>query len=187
MDEVDRKLLSMLHDNGRATLKQLGDTVNYSPTGVKKRMERLIDQNVMKVSALLNLETLNIQSALLLLELESGSAIQKFQERFKGCPRIVNMFSTLGGFNLAILMIAEDTNALEGISSGHCPLRAHEGVRRSEFYPISGQLSPYLPLKEHLVRTNSEITPCQWNCKTCQRYIDEKCLGCSATSLYRGP
>lgn len=185
VDSIDRKIISELEENGRTTLKDLGDSVGYTSTGIKKRMNRLVNNGIMKISALLNVETLKLNAALLLLELESGTALAKFLDQLKDCPRVINAFATLGSYNLALLIIAEDSNTLESITL-ECPLRTHPGIRRSDFYSISKLLmSPYLPVREHLVRKKDSI-PCDSVCNNCNRFQAENCIGCPAISNYQG-
>jgi len=185
VDSIDRKIISELEENGRATLKDLGDSVGFTSSGIKKRMERLVNNQVMKISALLNMETLNLHAALLLLELENGIAMQNLLNQLKECPRVINAFATLGSYNLALLIIAEDSNTLESITLD-CPLRSHPGIRRSEFFPISKLLmSPYLPVREHLV-SKKDSSPCDSVCNNCNQFQSENCIGCPAISNYRG-
>ncbi len=186
MDLVDRKIISLLSLNGRATLKQLSEKIGFTSTGVKKRLARLFDKEILKVTALLNLDTLKLQAALLLLELESGSILDNYLKRFRECPRIVQAFRLFGGYNLALVLIAENSDTLESLAT-YCPLRAQEGVRRFEFYPISNlPYSAYLPVREHLVRGKNGTAPCTCDCADCSQYQSKKCVGCPATENYRG-
>ncbi len=187
MDNVDRAIISSLALNGRATLKQLSEKIGFTSTGVKKRLARLFDKGILKVSALLNLDTLKLQAALLLLEVESGSVLDNYLKRFRECPRIVQTFCLLGGYNLALVLIAENLDTLESLAA-YCPLRAHDGVRRSEFYLISNlPYSAYLPVRENLVRVKNGEAPCNCDCADCNRYQSKKCVGCPATEKYHGP
>jgi len=43
-------------------------------------------------------------------------AMQKLLERFKDCPRVINIFKTIGGYNLIALVLAENQDTLESIS-----------------------------------------------------------------------
>jgi len=64
LDEVDQKLISRLQLDGRTTLKELGELIGYISMGVKNRLEGLQERGVLKVSALLNMESLNLTGAL---------------------------------------------------------------------------------------------------------------------------
>lgn len=187
MDEVDRKIISQLQLDGRTTFKELGQIAGYTSMGIKKRVKNLLEQDVIKVSALLNIKPLKLCAAILLLEIESAEAMNKLLERFRNCPRVVHIFTTLGGYNLIALVVAEDQETLESISVEKCSLRSSEGIRRSEFYPIGNiHYSPFLVIREHLTHKEKTTSPCNVDCRPCQRFKAKKCVGCPATTYYRG-
>ena len=187
MDEVDRKIISQLHQDGRTTFQELAKTVGFSSMGVKKRVDRLLGKGILKVSPLLNIKELDLQAAIVLIEIESSEALEKLLQRFKDCPRVVNIFTTLGGYNLIALVVAENQDTLESISVEKCSLRSGEGIRRSEFYPIGNiQYTSFLPVREHLTHKELSTTPCNVDCRPCNRYKTRKCVGCPATVHYRG-
>ncbi|MDI6847391.1 MAG: winged helix-turn-helix transcriptional regulator [Candidatus Bathyarchaeia archaeon] len=187
MDEIDRKIISQLQLDGRTTLEKLAGITGLSNTGVKKRLNKLIRKGIVKVSTLIDVKNLDLQAAIVLMEVESSEALNSLISRFRNCPRVVNMFTTLGGYNLVALVVAEDRNTLESISIEKCSLRSGEGVRRSEFYPISDiYYSSFMPVREYLTRMNYTVTPCDVDCRPCHRYKTEKCVGCPTTTHYRG-
>ena len=188
MDEVDRKIISKLQLYGRTTFKELGELIGYTSMGIKKRLKSLQERDVIKVSALLNIKSLNLSAAIVLLEVESAEAIHKLLERFRNCPRVVHIFTTLGGYNLIALVVAEDQETLESISIEKCSLRSSEGIRRSEFYPIGNvHYSSFLSVREYLTHKERTISPCYVDCGPCQRYKAQKCVGCPTTHYYHGP
>ena len=187
LDEVNRKIISRLQLDGRATLEELAATVGFTNMGVRKRLQKLQDKGAIKVSALLNPSSFGLFPAIVLLEMESAEATQKLLARFEYCPRVIYLFKAMGGYNLIALAIAEDQNTLESISMEKCSLRSGGGICRSEFYPIGTiYFSPFLPVREHLTHQERIITPCNVDCRSCARYEDQKCVGCPATSHYRG-
>ena len=187
MDDIDRKIISQLQLDGRTTLKELGKIVGYTSMGAKKRLKKLLEQDIIKVSALINIEPLKLYAAIMLLEMESAEAMQKLLERFRDCPRVINIFTTLGGYNLIALVMAEDQGTLESISMEKCSLRSSEGIRRSEFYQIGKiHYSPFLPIRERLTHKEKTATPCNIDCRPCIRYKAEKCVECPAMSYYKG-
>jgi len=187
LDDVDRKIISQLQQDGRTTLEDLAKSVGFTSMGIKKRLQKLLDQDSIKVSALLNPFSLKLFPAIVLLEMESADAMQNLLNRFEDCPRIIHMFKTIGGYNLIGLVIAEDQNTLESISMEKCSLRSSAGIRRSEFYPISNiYFSPFLLVREYLTHKERKIAPCNVDCEPCIRYKTEKCVGCPVTCNYRG-
>lgn len=187
LDEVDNKIISNLQKNGRMKAAKIAEKVGFSSMGIHKRIKKLITKKAMKISADLNPFFFNLSPAIVMLEMEDANAMNNLLIRFKDCPRVVKIFKTVGGYNLVALVIAENKDTLESISIEKCSLRSNLGVRRSEFYPISDILfSPFIPIRESLTRKGKEKTPCNVDCSSCQRYKDEKCVGCPATSCYRG-
>jgi DNA-binding Lrp family transcriptional regulator len=187
LDEVDRKIVSQLQRDGRTTFEELAKIVGFSSMGVKKRVDKLLQKRFLKVSSLLNIEELDLHAAVVLIEIESSEALERLLHRFKDCPRVVNIFTTLGGYNIIALVVAENRDTLESISVEKCSLRSSEGIRRSEFYPIGNiHYSPFLPVREHLTHKERATTPCNIDCRPCSRYKAQKCVGCPATIHYRG-
>jgi len=187
LDDVDRKIVSRLQQDGRATFEELGEITGYTSMGVKKRLDKLLQQDIIKVTALLNPKSLNLYAAIVLLEMESTEAMRKLLERFRDCPRVVRIFTTLGGYNLIAVVIAEDQDTLESISMEKCSLRSSEGIRRSEFYPVGNiHYSSFLTIREYLTHKERTNTPCNVDCRPCQRFREEKCVGCPAARYYHG-
>ena len=188
MDDIDRKIISQLQVDGRTTFEELGKAVGYTSMGAKKRVKKLLDDGVIKVSALLSIESLDLCAAIVLLEMDNAEAMKKLIERFSSCPRVVYIFTAIGGYNLISLVVAEDQGTLESISMEKCSLRSSEGIRRSEFYPI-GKIHylPFVPVREHLTHKEMPSAPCGVDCGPCARYLSKKCVGCPTTHDYGGP
>ena len=106
MDEVDKKIISKLQADGRASLEELSKVTGYTSMGAKKRLERLIANGTLKISALINPSALGLHLAVVMLEMESAEAMQNVIDRFEDCPRIVQIFKTIGGYNLMALVAA---------------------------------------------------------------------------------
>jgi DNA-binding Lrp family transcriptional regulator len=181
-------MISQLQQNGRTTLKELAKTIGLTSMGTKKRLQKMLDRDTIKISATLNSTSFKLNPAVIMLEMESAEAIQNLISRFKECPRVIHIFKTIGGYNIIALVVAENQSTLESISMEKCSLRSNEGIRRSEFYPI-GELyfSPFLQIREHLAHKKKTHAPCNVDCVSCARFQTQKCVGCPATKYYRGP
>lgn len=187
LDEVDKKIITQLQANGRTTLQDLAKSVGFTSMGTKKRLERLLKKGTIKVSALINPSALKLHPAIVMLEMESAEAMQELLNRFEECPRVVQMFKTVGGYNLIALVVAETQETLESISTEKCSLRCSKGIRRSEFYPVSETyFSPFLQIREGLAHKEKKVTPCNVECDPCNRYETQKCVGCPTTIYYKG-
>jgi DNA-binding Lrp family transcriptional regulator len=187
MDGIDRKIITQLQADGRTSLEDLAKTTGYTSMGTKKRLQKLLTQKTIKISAALDPNKLKLLPAIVMLEMENSQAMQTLVEKFKDCPRVVHIFKTMGGYNLIALVIAENQDTLESISVEKCSLRSSPGIRRSEFYPISETyFSPFLQIRENLAHKEKTIAPCKVNCIVCSRYESHKCVGCPSTKDYKG-
>ena len=186
LDDIDRDIIVNLRADGRMTYKRIGENIGFTIMGVKRRFLKLVDEETIKVTATENVNKLKYKLALILLEINDQESLNNILERFKDCPRAVYVFTMLSGYNLAVLTVAEDQETLESESWEKCSWRCQVGVRRSEFYPIGEvNYSPFIPIREELMRGETPIAPCGVNCEKCSRYKKEKCLGCPTTKHYR--
>jgi Lrp/AsnC family transcriptional regulator for asnA, asnC and gidA len=187
LDNVDWEIIKHLQLNGRKSFKELGEAVGFTGLGAKKRVEKLQKQKVIHFSTLINTEKLDLRLALILLEMENTEAMRNTIDRYRECPRIINLFTTLGGYNLVVLVMAESQDTLECEAMEQCSLRSSEGIRRSEFYPIGKiHYSPYLYIRS-VASDRNNLTPCGVDCRDCEGFQIQKCLGCPSASYYRGP
>lgn len=185
MDEIDKKIISILQKDGRTSLSEIGKKIGYSHVSVRKRLKGLCE-NVVKVSASLNAEQLGLRFAIVNAEVETHERLRELIEMFSKCPRTVFVTTTTGAYNVMTMMVAEDADTLNAIIEV-CSIRAQKGIRRSEATIGEAPIVPkYLPIK---IVTNKEMemAPCGINCGKCLRYKNQKCLGCPATKYYHGP
>jgi len=186
MDQRDRILIEELQEDGRKSLTKIAERMKISAMGVKKRLDRLLKQELIGIFPEINVRKMNIILAIVAIEIESYENLEKFLRKFRDCPRIIKFFVTTSGFNLFALIYAEDLPSLESISLEKCSLRAQKGIRRFEIYPVQEiHYDPYLRLKVVAEKRN-EIAPCGVYCGDCKRYLEERCLGCPSTKFYRG-
>jgi DNA-binding Lrp family transcriptional regulator len=187
LDDIDKKIIAKLQADGRTTLQELAQSIGYTSMGTKKRLEKLINKDIIKISTLINPGALKLHPAIVMLEMESAEAMQELLNRFEQCPRVVQIFKTVGGYNLIALVVAETQETLESISMEKCSLRCSKGIRRSEFYPVSETyFSPFLQIRENLAHKERKMTPCNVDCDPCHRYETQKCVGCPTTKHYKG-
>ena len=188
VDEVDRVLISLLQRDGRLSLEELGRRLKLTGVGVKKRLKRLIEGGVMRVTAVVDAERIGFKLFLVMLDVGSPSRRAEMLRLLEECPRIVQALPLIGAYNLCLLLAAEDDRALENILSYNCVLGRCQGdIRRMEVYSVVGDMIPrYVSLRVYLARRGLEETPCGAQCPSCEGYERSGCLGCPATRFYRG-
>jgi len=77
MDDIDRKIISELLEDGRMSYIQIGKAIGYTIMGAKRRVLKMLDEGLIQVSAQLNVEKLKLHAALVLLEFESREALNQ--------------------------------------------------------------------------------------------------------------
>ncbi len=185
MDRLDRKIISILQNDGRASLSEIGKKVGISHVGVRKRLQNLCEKLV-KVSVGFHAEALGLRLAIVNAEVETPERLRELVKMFSKCPRIVFLTTTTGAYNLMTIMVAEDADTLNAIVEV-CSARAQRGIRRSEATIAEAPAVPkYLPIMIDATKEDDDA-PCGINCGKCARYREKKCLGCPATKYYRGP
>jgi DNA-binding Lrp family transcriptional regulator len=185
MDEIDKKIISLLQEDGRTSLSEIGQKLGLSHVSVRRRLKNLC-KSLVNVSADLNAEQLGLRVAIVCAEVETHERLRELIDIFSKCPRIVFVTTTTGAYNVMTIMVAENADTLNAILEV-CSLRAQKGIRRSEAIIGEAPAVPkYLPVKIVPDR-KMEIAPCGINCGKCLRYKNQKCLACPATKYYRGP
>jgi DNA-binding Lrp family transcriptional regulator len=185
IDDIDKKIISFLQEDGRTSLSEIGRKLELSHVSVGKRLKNLC-RSLVKVSAGLNAEQLGFHIAIVNAEVETHERLRELVDLFSKCPRAVFVTITTGAYNIMTIMIAEDAETLKAIIEV-CSVRARKGIRRSEAIVGEAPIFPkYLPIKI-VPDKKMEIAPCEINCGKCLRYKNQKCLGCPATKYYRGP
>lgn len=82
-DEVDRRIISLLHEDGRMSNSEIARRMNLAEGTVRKRLNRLIDESIISVVAVPSPETIGLtQSAIISVacELERVDAIAEALE-----------------------------------------------------------------------------------------------------------
>ena len=186
MDDVDKKLISKLQENGRTSLSEIGEYLGMSHVAVSKRLDKLTKGNLVKVTAGINSEKIDAKVLFLALETESFEVAEKIKKKYANCPRLLMFAPVTGTYNLFAMMMAEDTWSLESIL-GTCSMRAEPGIRKSETWFCNAPLIPkFLPISLAPTQSGTTKGSCKSDCATCKRYIADKCVGCPTTNVYKG-
>ena len=194
MDNTDKKLISILRDNGRTSLSELGKQLGMSHVAVSKRLEKLVSPDedkdgkttppLVKITAGVNAEKMDMKMLFLGLETENMEVTDNILKKYTDCPRLVMLAPVTGRYNLFAVMVAEDTFSLESIL-GTCSIRTEAGIRRSETWFGNSPMQPeYLSLD--LSPNRDSKAACGRDCAACKRFIAKKCVGCPSGKAYEG-
>jgi Lrp/AsnC family leucine-responsive transcriptional regulator len=109
LDAIDIKIISKLAQNGRTSLTELATGTNLSRVAIANRLDTLMKSNILKVSALVNLEKLNYQTLLVELQVDKPK-IQQFRKLISTESKVLQCFEIAGQFNF-MLVCAAQTNS----------------------------------------------------------------------------
>ncbi|MBC7131136.1 Lrp/AsnC family transcriptional regulator [Candidatus Bathyarchaeota archaeon] len=118
LDEVDKKIIQMLRQNGRVAYKDIGKKVGLSEGAVRVRVKKLLEAGVIKrftVETALPEEA----KALSLISVSPSIPTSKISSMLKETPNIERVYEITGEYDIAVVIsaagIAEVNECVERI------------------------------------------------------------------------
>lgn len=128
MDGIDRQLLALLVQDGRATYHELGRTVRLSGNTVADRVGRLRRTGVLRrYGAELDLAALGFGMEMLSdIRLQDGVDRVAFEHGLSDIPHVTGAWRVTGEYDYLLRIVCADAHGFETISDR---LKSHHGVR----------------------------------------------------------
>ena len=104
IDEKNRQIIMELQKDGRKSLNEIGKKQQMSHTSIQKRLSKLKSENIINISAVLNLNRLNYAFAIIIAEIEGHDNLTKIIEKYKRCPRMLFLSTMMGGHNIITII-----------------------------------------------------------------------------------
>lgn len=150
IDRLDRKILTILQEDGRVSNLKLAEQVALSPTAVLARVQRLSKEGyILGYEARLN--PLQLKAATLifvemLLDRTTPNVFDLFNAAVQVRPEIMECHMVAGGFDYLLKIRTADMNAYR-VFAGEV-LWQLPGVRETRTYPVMEEVkhSTRLPL-----------------------------------------
>jgi Lrp/AsnC family transcriptional regulator, leucine-responsive regulatory protein len=117
IDEVDRKILACLVEDGRSTYDDIGRTAALSAPAVKRRIDRLRERGVLRgFTALVDPAALGATTeALIELFYAPGIGLEAVRESLRPIPEVAEAWSVTGDADCIVRVRARDPQDLERI------------------------------------------------------------------------
>ena len=129
MDKIDRKILSELQRNGRASLQEISQAVGLSSTPCWTRMKRMEDTGIIeRYTVNLNAEALGLGETVMVqvtLDSHSDNTLEKFGEILASIPEVVEAYLVSGEYDYLLRIAVKDT-------------KDYERLLREKLYKIKG-------------------------------------------------
>jgi DNA-binding Lrp family transcriptional regulator len=137
-DDLDKKILELLSQNSRLSVREISKIIGSSPPTVSRRIRRLEERGTIRgyVSIIEDEELGYDCRALLLIKVSGNSDPEKIVEEMKDNERICNLYTTVGNYD--IISTATCTK-LDGLSDFIDGLRKIEGIARIDSVLITSR------------------------------------------------
>tara|TARA_B100000700_G_scaffold277660_1_gene325163 strand:- start:640 stop:1095 length:456 start_codon:yes stop_codon:yes gene_type:complete len=131
IDNIDRKILELLQEDGRIAASHIADKLNISIPTVTERIKKLQDSGIIQgIHAVLDPKKLNLDvSALITVISESSIHYKKFIQSVEKTPEVIQCFSTTGNGSHSLLVVTRNSHSLEELLRN---IQSWPGVIRTE-------------------------------------------------------
>lgn len=130
MDETDRRIVALLRENARRSFKDIGAYVHLSAPAVKRRVDRLESEGVIRgYSAVVDPRAFGWHAeAFVDLYCEGGMPANAIRQAVEGEPGVKSAHTVAGEASALLHVMARDTQDLE-LSLER--IRATDGISRT--------------------------------------------------------
>ena len=111
LDRIDIQIITKLSHNGRISLTDLSSGMELSRVAIANRIDKLMQQKILKVHGSLNLNKLNYQTLVVELQIDSKNN-EEFRKVIKTCPKVISSFEIAGKFNHMVICAGKNNNEL---------------------------------------------------------------------------
>jgi DNA-binding Lrp family transcriptional regulator len=115
MDDIDRQIVALLRTNARASFQSVGQEVSLSPPAVKRRVDRLEADGVIRsYAAVVDPSAMGWHThALVSLFCEGRMAASEVRDAVVGHPEVASAYTVAGEASAILHVHAHDTAHLE--------------------------------------------------------------------------
>jgi Lrp/AsnC family transcriptional regulator for asnA, asnC and gidA len=132
IDNLDKRILSILSKNARIPFKDVAAECNVSRAAIHQRVQRLIDNDVITGSCFdVNPKSLGYSTCTYVgITLERGSMYKEVVKRLEHIPEVVECHFTTGPYTMLAKLYARDNEQLMHLINGQ--LQEIPGVSATE-------------------------------------------------------
>ena len=134
IDETDRKILNILSTDAKASLKQLGNACQMSPTAVHLRLKKLEEQKIITGSkSVIDTYQLGYQTQSFIgIYFNQANIYKKVSQALFDIEEVVECNYTTGNFSLLVKVVCRDNKHLTEVLSNK--IQTIDGVARTETF-----------------------------------------------------
>jgi DNA-binding Lrp family transcriptional regulator len=125
LDEIDKKIISLVQDNPELTHTEIAEKVNRSQPTIGMRIKKLEQSGILHFQPGINFKNANLYMATVEIKTRDPEEIM---EMARYCPFMLNAFRLSGEHNIFILMASTQLEKLDNIINYH--FRNKKNVQR---------------------------------------------------------
>lgn len=135
MDELDRRILQTLQEDGRTPFAEIARQVNVSETTVRTRYQGLVDKGIVRTVAIVDPYALGFQAPSILAISCEPAAVDQVARAIAELPEVSYLVMTLGPSDLIAEVFCRDLPHLTRLITQQ--IYAIPGVRSAEALMIA--------------------------------------------------
>ncbi len=112
LDEIDKQIISLLQENGRRTNADIARAIEVSESTVKNRINRLINNDILRNLAVLNPKALGFNADVLIGICAKQGQLEKTGDALKSLNEVVYLGYITGRFDIMIEVLLHDSEEL---------------------------------------------------------------------------
>ena len=132
MDELDRRIFELLQLDGRASNAKMGRELGVGEGTVRRRLSRLIQGDIVRITAVPNLEKLGYGTAALIGVRTSPGKSDAVAEALAALEEVQYTSVTTGSFDVFIWVAAESAERLGNLL--HTRIGGIDGVQQTQTF-----------------------------------------------------
>ena len=118
IDNIDNKIVELLAENGRRPHNEIAEYLNISEGTVRNRMKKLIDNDLLKIKALVNPNKLTEKQLIyILVTLEVTKRWKEIAQKVSELPNVKSVSMITGRFDLIIELFIEPYNLINFLTN----------------------------------------------------------------------
>lgn len=146
MDELDRAILHVLQEDGRAPFTQIAKRVGLSEAAVRARYKNLVEQGVVHTVSIVDPYALDFQApAMIAVSVEAGKA-EEVAQAISELPETAYLVITLGSHDLLVEVYCRDIQHLSELVMHRIQtipgVHSTETLMEAKVYKLSYRWSP---------------------------------------------
>lgn len=170
----------MLSEDPQLSQAEISKRLKISQPAVSARVHKLEERGIL--SHVIGTDVKKAQLFLAKVDITTNQ-VENFLKSVDSCPLYLNCFLTSGRHNMTCFLIGEDMKSV--MSCVDSRFRQNPAIKSMECDLVMNPTKAFVvPVKPQMEK--KKTSPCGKDCSACTFYTSDRCLGCPASTHYKG-